>query len=658
MQKRPVLFGLALLVAGAAAILLVGGLAQAAGAGSRFVPIGAAYEEDTLLLFAEQAIAYDNDGVVTIRVLLTTYPTDPYTITAQERAENLELAEERAGQIQDACLALVVTPTTCLSTAPDIQLRADAENAALVAAALGSDVDGIYILGGDQTIGMYVMANTPLEDALETLVTGGVPLSGNSAGAAVQSRYMIGGYADWAYAWHGLEQDALLLWYAPTTEVTRGLRFGIEEAIIDQHVLERGRLARLLQAAEQSPGGKIGLGVDWGTGVVIENRQLVTETTGWYAAVVLDEETYGSAAAAQYLGPRNTLSIHDVAFHVLPAGPYGYDLAPSVPVVNGASQAAPNITGRNFNFLRGPAGSGSLMLSGDISDDPTGPIASHFATLAEATNQPTVVLAAGFISETEAAAAADGWATDLGSLGVSQVQTAVLTETTDLNALAAQLAAAGAIFVTGNDQPTIVERMAQLTSLNLHELWHEGKVILLDNAAAAAAGAWMSNEPTPTEDDVEYQSSDSFVVDYIAIGPGLGLIPNAVFEPRALYDYLYGRLVSHVYQHDDVVAFGLERNTALEITPAGVTVLGESAIFAIDGRYAELREAGTNDIMALTWLLIDTYAPGDNLVAAPTGVGLSQLSGNRSLPLQWFWLAAAVLGLAVLALKRIGRHFV
>src|SRR5690606_1512472 len=151
----------------AAVSSLLTGLARAAGSGTRFLPIGAGYEADTLILFAAEAIAHDSDGVVTIRVLLTTYPTDPYSISPAEPADNLDLAEERAGQIPAACAAIVTSPTTCLATAPDMQVRGDAESASLVSAAFDSSVDGIYILGGDQTIGMYVMANTVLEDALE-----------------------------------------------------------------------------------------------------------------------------------------------------------------------------------------------------------------------------------------------------------------------------------------------------------------------------------------------------------------------------------------------------------------------------------------------------------------------------------------------------------
>jgi cyanophycinase len=643
----------------AATSALLAGLTHAAGGGPRFIPIGAGYEEETLALFAAQAIAYDSDGVVTIRVLPTTYPTDPYNISPAERNENFNLAQQRAGEIEAVCQSLVTNPTTCAATAANIQIRSDAENEALVSANFDSDVDGIFIPGGDQTIAMYVMANTVLEDALETLVAAGVPLGGNSAGAAVQSRYMIGGYAGWAYAWHGLEAGALDLWYGPTETVTRGLRFAISEAIVDQHVLERGRLARLLQAAQQTPADHMGLGVDWGTGVVVENQQVVTETAGWYAAVVLDEETYGAAGRADYGGPRQTLAIHNVAFHVLPEGPYGYDLAARRPIINGVvDEDAPDLSGRDFEFLHAPAGNGTLILSGDITGDPTGPVVTRFAQLAMGLDEPTVVLAAGFATNQQANQSANSWATRLTNLGVSPVETAILNENTNIPALVAQLQAAGAIFVTGNNQPTVMNRMGLLNQIDLAGLWAGGRLLLLDNAMAAAAGEWMSNEPTPTDDDLEYQSSDSFLVDYINIQPGLGLFANTVFEPRVLYDYLYGRLVSHAYAHEDVVALGIERDTALEITPDAVTVLGQSAVFVVDSRLARVRAAGENGVMALTWLMVDTFAPGDNLTAEPTHIYLSVVMSQPGQPVTHHMLLPAGLLLAGITLTILGRRFV
>ena len=315
-----------LLLAGAVvALVAVGGAAGQSP--TRLVPIGAGYESDTLELFAAQAAAHDSDGVVTIRVLPISYHTNPDTISDAKRADNLELAQFRADQIAEACAAVAAAAQTCVSTVVDIQIRSDALDPARLAQ-LGPEVDGYYILGGDQTVAMRVVANTPAEAAITEAFLGGAAVGGNSAGAAVISRYMIGGYLGDNFAWHGLHQGALDLWYGPDETETRGFVFGLEEAVIDQHVLERGRTARLIQAMVEKPGDKLAVGFDWGTAGVIDENGVVSDITGWYAAIALDGETYGAAAGAQYIGSDPAiLDIHDVAFHVLPPGPYAYAYA-------------------------------------------------------------------------------------------------------------------------------------------------------------------------------------------------------------------------------------------------------------------------------------------------------------------------------------------
>ena len=90
---------------------------------------------------------------------------------------------------------------------------------------------------------------------------------------------------------------------------------------------------------------------------------------------------------------------------------------------------------------------------------------------------------------------------------------------------------------------------------------------------------------------------------------GLGLV-DAVIEPRVLYDYLYGRLVSHVMADPATVAVGLERGAGLHITSAGVSVIGQETAFVVDGRYAQTMAVGDNGAFAATWLLIDTFPTG------------------------------------------------
>jgi cyanophycinase len=604
------LFGLAAAVASAVylTMLLTALLHAQSDAIGRFAAVGGGYDAAPLAHFAAQAIAHDNDQTVAIRVLPIALPSHPISITAAERHDNLLLARGPAAQIQAACVALVTTPITCQTAVVDIQVRDDASDPARLAE-LAANVDAIYILDGSQTIAMQVVANTPAETALAALYGGGAPFGGSGAGAAVQSRYLIAGGAPE----QGLQAGRVDLWYGPTEAISRGLRFGLTSAVLDQQALAGGHIARLLQAAQRKPGQHVGLGVDVATGVVIENGRIITHTTGAYAALILDAETYGSADAATYRGPNHTLSIRDVAFHLLPEGAYGYNLALRLPIVGGITDTvAPTINGRQFDFLRPPGGSGPLLVAGDLTPFPAGTVSSRFATLAGASGEPVLVIAAGYPDDA-AGPAATFWATRLVSLGVTGVQTAAITSASDLGALALQIEAAGAIWLTGDDQAIMAGQVAALQSAGvtalLRQRWQAGALLLFDHAAAAALGQWMTAESLP--DDGGRYASDSFIAGYVQTAPGLNLLPTAVIEPRVLPDYRYGRLANHIYQRPDVVVFGVEPGTALEIRPSAVTVIGESAALVLDGRYGRALAAGNNGVIAATWLLLDSYSAGD-----------------------------------------------
>lgn len=590
----------------------------------KLIPIGASYEPVTLSLFAAQAIAYDSNNDIQIRLLPTPYASNHRWITPQERQDNYAQALQRASELENACVALLSPATTCTVTVPDIQTRPDAYNSTKVSQLIG-DIDGIYIVGGDQTIAMRALANTPVENILETHYNNAVPFGGNSSGAAVQSRYMIAGYVANNSAWNGLEYGAVNLWYGAITNSQRGLRFGLSNGVIEQHTLERGRLWRLLQATQRLPEGvnHLGIGPDWGTAVVIENGQIVNQPTGATATIIVDEESYGSAANATYVGAKQILSIRNVAFHVLPEGDYGYDLLQHLPIINGQMDSfVPDIGGRNYNLLCGNNPTGNLLVTGDLGINPMGIVTQRFAALAQAAGGTKVVWAVGYASEGVALQEALLWKNSLQQLGVTNVQIALLTDNTNLEVLASQLSAASSIFVTGDDQQMLAGRIVDLQNAGIPTLllqkWQNGGVLLFDDAAAAAVGQWMSDTPRPeTTEEVEAQASDSFLAGYINSAPGLGLIPNTIFEPRLAYDYRYGRLVSHLWLHLNSVAFGLERGSAIEISPNSVQFRGDSAIMAMDGRYAGIRQTGNNNGMAITWLFLDSYAGTDSIALCP-----------------------------------------
>ena len=91
-----------------------------------FVPIGAGYEADTLEQFAREAANVDTSGQVSIVVLPIAYGVDPLSMSNGLRKTNLTLADNRRGQIEAACLAVIPSGETCHVVLAPVLVRADA----------------------------------------------------------------------------------------------------------------------------------------------------------------------------------------------------------------------------------------------------------------------------------------------------------------------------------------------------------------------------------------------------------------------------------------------------------------------------------------------------------------------------------------------------
>ena len=177
--------------------------------------------------FAQAAVQHDTNGVVDILVIPITFATDPFNISNGERQQNLTLADNRRGLVESACNAVKLPNQTCHAVLAPVLVRADAylqSNLDL----FPPELDGMYILGGDQTIAMQVVANTPFESEMADAFNAGAVVSGNSAGAAVESLNMIGGYTGNNGPENGFQQGIVDLWLPGGSDPNRrGLSFGI-----------------------------------------------------------------------------------------------------------------------------------------------------------------------------------------------------------------------------------------------------------------------------------------------------------------------------------------------------------------------------------------------------------------------------------------------
>jgi cyanophycinase len=143
--------------------------------------------------------------------------------------------------------------------------------------------NGVFFAGGDQIRITRALrhedgSNTRVLDAMWDLYRRGGVIAGSSAGAAIMSSTMFGRPRT--------VLATLKLGVEEGEEITDGLGFVGDDVFIDQHLLVRGRFARMLPAMLKK-GYKLGLGIDEDSAMVIlPNRDV--EVIGYKGALVLD----------------------------------------------------------------------------------------------------------------------------------------------------------------------------------------------------------------------------------------------------------------------------------------------------------------------------------------------------------------------------------
>ena len=576
-----------------------------AGTVHTYVPIGSGYSSATLQLFARQAVQHDTDGTVEILVIPITFATNAFSISNGERQQNLTLADNRRGLVETACNAVKLPSQTCHAVLAPVLVRDDAylqSNLDLFPAQL----DGMYILGGDQTIAMLVVANTPFEAKMADAFNAGAAVGGNSAGAAVESLNMIGGYTGNNGPENGFQKGSVDLWLPEGGEdVTRGLSFGMTSAVLDQHEFQRGRIARLINTSFTT--GLLGIGADADTGMVIVNEETLSDVTGSTSVIIIDQFTYN--ATGQFAGPTNSLAIHGLTTHLVPPGGFGYDITHRRPLVDGHPLPAPWVAGRAFDALHLPSSAyGSLILAGDLRSDLSGIVTQRFVAQSGGSNARLLVLTLGYAKNTDAQADAKAYAAALQSQVTNPVQWFVV-DSKNQTAVQNAISNATGILVTSPDQSRVMNALSGISPA-LRNAWAGGKVVLADNAAAAALGQAVSVDPPPTSAGIEGDSVEDFLLNGVTVQTGLNWIPGIAVEPRMVMDRHWGRAYNHLHRNHSLLGLGVDVNTAIEFTATGATVWGKNTVVVFDGRNASYG-LGTNDALSERYVLLDTYVEGD-----------------------------------------------
>ncbi len=579
-----------------AAALALSGAAGAAAPDRVMTPIGGGYENATLEGFAQAAAENASGPTVDIVVVPSAYGDAP-----QDRAENLQLAQERTDQVEAACDAIVTAPLTdCTATLAVLLDRADALDAANSDTLRDPGTDGVFILGGDQGLAMSVLADSPAETALQEASDRGAVVGGTSAGAAVESLSMINGYVGDLGPEDGLRQGSTLMWWGDDGDAERGLAFGSTATIYDQHFYQRGRFGRTLSTIATADergddGSPVGVGVDYGTGIRSTGDHTLSGVFGQGSAALIDFETLG--ATPDWVGDPAVLSARGIITHLLTTGS-SYDL--TTRTYSRGGQSLPNPTGTPWTTPT-DANQGTLVLGGG--DVPQQGVADLVAAASErgvAKGDRIVVVAVGgnkvanpYVKAIKAA----GW--------TGKVSKAVY------GAKLPDLTGARGVAVVAADPGLVGARLAEAAFRGwLTEVVTTRAAVLADGPVAAALGERYSPNRRPTSSgDREDLGIASFQAGDAAWQPGLGLV-DATIVPWLNTDFGWGRLYDGVSADPATLAVGLAAGSSVTLDTAG-SETGGSVVVA-DGRAGTYWTAD-NGAIGASGVVLDVFGPGEEL---------------------------------------------
>jgi cyanophycinase len=173
---------------------------------------------------------------------------------------------------------------------------------------------GVWFSGGDQALLTAALLNTPIHTRMLTLYAEGAVIGGTSAGAAVQSEFMITGNEKRTGGAEGTWEVIL----ADDVEHAEGFGF-VRDAVIDQHFVTRRRHNRLIAVVLQHP-TLVGVGIEESTAVLVRPDGKY-EVLGEGQVIV-----YDARHARTFRSGDGHLGGHGLAMQVLLAGDV-YDLA-------------------------------------------------------------------------------------------------------------------------------------------------------------------------------------------------------------------------------------------------------------------------------------------------------------------------------------------
>lgn len=150
---------------------------------------------------------------------------------------------------------------------------------------------------------------------------------------------------------------------------------------------------------------------------------------------------------------------------------------------------------------------------------------------------------------------------------------------------------AGGIFFTGGDQHKINSLIANTpVGEAIYDVYNNGGVI-----AGTSAGASVLSETML----VSANKDDDWDNNEFSMAPGMGLLPrNIIIDQHFSQRNRFGRLLNAVAKNPELIAIGLDENTAIVIDQGkNLSVAGEGLVYIFDGsniKFTDVKDTAFN----------------------------------------------------------------
>lgn len=202
----------------------------------------------------------------------------------------------------------------------------------------------------------------------------------------------------------------------------------------------------------------------------------------------------------------------------------------------------------------------------------------------------------------------DAYKDAFASLGVTDLIELYVEERSDSAASNAleRLDGAAGVFFTGGDQLRISSQIGDTPiEKRILELHSAGAII-----AGTSAGASVMSETML----VKGTSSESYRLGDLLMAPGLGLMRDVIIDQHFAERGRYGRLLGAVAHNPRLLGVGIDENTALMVRGREGVVLGEGAVYVVDGEtasHSNIAEAQSDKALSIFDICTHVLSNGD-----------------------------------------------